>query len=126
LDESGQNTIPKNSNRDNAMSITLPPPISRYFSAANEGRSEDAAACFTAGALVHDEGHDHTGRAAIQECVAETGSKYSPQTEVIRVKESGGAFVVTAKVSGDFPGSPVELEYHFELSGGEISKLQIS
>jgi hypothetical protein len=33
--------------------------------------------------------------------------------------------VVTAKVSGNFPGSPIKLEHLFEIEGGRIVSLEI-
>jgi hypothetical protein len=34
--------------------------------------------------------------------------------------------VVTARVTGDFPGSPVELRYGFALEGNRITRLEIT
>ena len=36
-----------------------------------------------------------------------------------------GATVVIARVAGDFPGSPVELQHAFRLDGGQIVSLEI-
>jgi len=33
---------------------------------------------------------------------------------------------VTARVTGDFPGSPVELRYGFTLEGASIARLEIT
>jgi hypothetical protein len=33
--------------------------------------------------------------------------------------------IVTARVSGDFPSSPVDLAYVFEIAGDEIVSLEI-
>jgi hypothetical protein len=33
--------------------------------------------------------------------------------------------VVTTRLTGDFPGSPLEVPYHFALRDGLISKLDI-
>jgi hypothetical protein len=33
--------------------------------------------------------------------------------------------VVLARVAGDFPGSPVELQHAFRLDGGQIASLEI-
>jgi hypothetical protein len=34
--------------------------------------------------------------------------------------------VVTAHLTGDFPGNPVDLRYRFKLAGAEIVALEIS
>ena len=47
------------------MTLNLPDPVSAYFT-ADQGDSEALAQCFTENAVVKDEGHTHTGRAAIQ------------------------------------------------------------
>ena len=33
--------------------------------------------------------------------------------------------VVTAHLTGDFPGNPVDLHYRFKVAGGEIAALEI-
>ena len=39
--------------------------------------------------------------------------------------ERDGGTVVVGKVSGDFPGSPVDLEHAFKLNGDKIASLEI-
>lgn len=107
------------------MKTDPPQVLSDYFAAANDGRTDDAAACFAADALVHDESHDHRGREVIRAWIAETTLKYQPKVAVGEIRTEGGAFVVSAAVSGTFPGSPVQLEYTFTVSGAEISTLSI-
>lgn len=107
------------------MKNTLPQAISDYFAAVNDERVQDAAACFAPDALVHDENHDHAGSAAILSWIENTTRDYQPKAEVIRIEAAGGTFVVTATVSGTFPGSPVELAYSFTVSDGKIARLSI-
>lgn len=107
------------------MKTTPPQVISDYFAAVNDGRTDDAAACFAADALVHDESHDHQGREVIRAWIAETTLKYQPKVEVTQIKDVGGAFAASGTVSGTFPGSPLQLEYTFTVSGEEISHLSI-
>lgn len=104
---------------------TLPPIILDYFAAANDGRIDDATACFTENARVHDENHDHVGHAAIREWVADTTQQFQPNTELLRAIESNGSIVATASVSGNFPGSPAELDFTFTLADEKISNLSI-
>lgn len=104
---------------------TLPPIILDYFAAANDGRIDDAAACFAENAHVHDENHDHVGHAAIREWVADTTQNYQPKTELLRTAETNGSFVATARVSGNFPGSPAELDFCFTLADEKIATLSI-
>ena len=105
------------------MSIKTPPAIVAYLAAANA--HDVAAACFTADAIVKDEGCDRQGTAAIRVWKEETGAKYKPHTEVIDVAQADGKILLTASVSGTFPGSPVVLRYAFVLDGGKIARLEI-
>lgn len=74
---------------------------------------------------MYDEGETHRGRAAIRKWIAGTTEKYHPQVEALRTEEKDGRLVVTARVEGDFPGSPVELEFAFRLEGGKIRELVV-
>lgn len=107
------------------MSIKTPPAIATYIAAANAHDPDAAAACFTADAIVKDEGRERQGTAAIRAWKEETGAKYRPQTEVIEVDEVDGRILLTASVSGTFPGSPVTLRYAFVMKDGKIAHLEI-
>jgi ketosteroid isomerase-like protein len=105
--------------------LPLPEAVRHYFAAANDGRIDDATACFTENAHVHDESQDHRGHAAIRAWVADTTEKFQPKTELLHSTESDGTFVATAKVSGNFPGSPAELHFSFTLAEDKIATLSI-
>ena len=107
------------------MSIKTPPVIATYIAAANAHDPDAAAACFTADAIVKDEGRERQGTAAIRAWKEETGAKYRPHTELIDVAQADGKILLTASVSGTFPGSPVVLRYAFILDGGKIARLEI-
>lgn len=102
-----------------------PDVIARYFQAANAGNIEDARDCFAENAIVHDEGGTHTGRAHIASWVDDTTRLYQPKVELIQIREEPGSIIATALVSGNFPGSPIELDYTFALQGGTIEQLSI-
>jgi hypothetical protein len=44
--------------------------------------------------------------------------------EAAVVRDEGQS--LTGRVSGDFPGSPIDLRYVFTLTGGRIERLEIS
>ena len=52
-------------------SLNLPSVITAYWSAANAARIDEAAACFAADAVVHDESRIHQGPAAIRGWIEE-------------------------------------------------------
>ena len=80
---------------------------------------------FTEDGRVHDERHDHRGRAAIQAWAEETSRQYQMMQTPLAVREEDGAIVVTAEVAGTFPGSPIELQFRFVVEGERIKELRI-
>jgi hypothetical protein len=107
------------------MSITLPAPIALYFTSENAHDTSAVDRCFAAGAVVRDEGKTITGVAAIQAWRAETEQKYHHIVEPLSVATRDGKVVVTGKVSGNFPGSPINLQHIFEIKDGRIVSLEI-
>lgn len=104
--------------------LNLPEPIAAYFDADRRG-DPAVAGCFTNQAVVHDEGQTYTGLAAIAAWKTSASSKYTYTVEPLRLERKDGRHVVTGRVSGDFPGSPVELRYVFQLERRKISYLEI-
>ena len=100
--------------------------IATYIAAANAQDAGGVAACFSEGAVVHDEKQDRQGIAAIRKWAEEVSGKYHPNVQVLDVSHDGSVTVVAGRVSGDFPNSPVELRYAFTLSGGKIERLEIT
>ena len=103
------------------MSIHLPRPIDLYVMAENSGDVEALSECFSPDATVRDEGRTYKGLAAIKEWKAETKKKYNHTVAPLEIVGT----VLKAKLSGNFPGSPVTLEFSFVLQGGKIASLQI-
>jgi hypothetical protein len=106
------------------MPIDLPAPIAAYF-AADKGDGDAVAGCFTDAAVVKDEGRTYFGRAAIATWRTETSAKYNYSNEPIAIEEKDGRTVVTCRLIGDFPGSPVNLRYFFLPEGDKIAALEI-
>jgi hypothetical protein len=105
--------------------LTLPDPIAAYF-AADPRDAAAVARCFTAHAVVKDEGRTHTGLDAIQAWKAAASAAYTCATEPLALEHQGGSHVVTGRVTGNFPGSPIDLRYHFRLERGLIVSLEIT
>jgi ketosteroid isomerase-like protein len=105
--------------------IHLPPPIAAYF-AADTSDANAVARCFSESAVVIDERREHRGRPAITRWRAEATAKYHYTSEPLAVDVSGPEATVTARVTGDFPGSPVTLQYRFTLESASIAKLEIT
>ena len=107
------------------MSITLPDVIKTYFQANNAQDTTAMTACFASDAVVHDEGEEFCGIIAIANWIHETTEKYRATVEVTNVTEQNAELFVTGQVSGNFDGSPIQLEYHFKLEANEIIALTI-
>ena len=104
--------------------IDLPAPVAAYFAADTTG-AEAVAQCFTDGAGVIDERQEYRGRTAIARWKAETSAKFRYTVDQLGAQVSGNQTTVTGRVTGDFPGSPVDLHYRFTLEGGKIARLEI-
>lgn len=105
--------------------LKLPDPIAAYFAA--DQRSADAIArCFTTQAVVKDEGHTYTGLDAIQAWKAAASAKYTFTSEPFALEQEDGFHVVTSRVTGNFPGSPLDLRYRFRLERSLIASLEIT
>ncbi len=107
------------------MSINLPAPIAAYFAAEQAEDARALARCFASDGVVHDEGGTFTGTTAIEQWNANARAKYHHTIEPLSATERDGATVVTGRVAGDFPGSPVNLEHAFRLNGDKIVLLEI-
>lgn len=108
------------------MSINLPKPIASYFAADREGNADAIAACFIETAFVRDEGKTYLGRDEIRQWKQATSNKYQYTATPFNVARDGAHTVVTSHLSGNFPGSPVNLRYAFVLSGDLIEQLEIT
>jgi hypothetical protein len=104
--------------------LNLPEPIAAYFG-ADKRDSEAIARCFTKDAVVKDEGHTYTGIMAIKQWKAESSTKYTYTSEPFALEQRDGTTVVTSRLTGNFPGSPVDLRFFFRLERGKISFLEI-
>lgn len=107
------------------MPLSLPKPIADYFAAdATDGTA--VAKCFTADAVVIDEKQTHRGLEAITHWKAKTSAKYDYRSEPVSIDDRADRIIVTAHLTGNFPGSPVDLRYAFTLSGDAIARLEIA
>ena len=107
------------------MAVPLPKLIGDYFAASNAHDAEAMARAFAADAIVHDERMMHRGRAAIATWAQGTIDKYQTTIVPLSVSGSGASTAVKAKVSGTFPGSPIELTFSFEVRDDGIKSLKI-
>ena len=104
--------------------VHLPKPIAVYL-AADGDDSEVFSRCFAEDAIVRDEGQTYRGLAAIKQWKAETARKYRHTIEPLASVVRDGNIVVTNRLTGNFPGSPIELEFIFRIEDDRIASLEI-
>jgi ketosteroid isomerase-like protein len=107
------------------MSLRLPDLLTNFFAAENSGDAESLGACFADHAVVRDEGRTFEGVAAIEQWMRDAKKKYQHTAEPIEVVRRDGKTIVTTRVSGNFAGSPVNLEHIFGIEGDKIASLEI-
>ena len=107
------------------MNLALPEPISAYLAAKNARDVDGMVAPFAADAAVRDEAHEYRGHAEIHAWMRETTGKFAVTVEPQAVAAAGSKAIVSARVSGTFPGSPVMLDYAFTLADERIARLEI-
>ena len=95
--------------------------IRTYFDAD----SATPLAAFAPDAIVADEGHRHVGHAAIDAWWRDARAKYQAVAEPLEVSSKDDAHEVRARVTGQFPGSPITLTFAFRMKGDRIAALRI-
>lgn len=105
--------------------MDMPDAVKAYFDAdrANDPRALTEA--FSADAVVEDEGARHVGISAIRIWWAIAKEKFHHLAEPIETTTNGDNVSVRATVSGQFPNSPVTLEFSFTIKHGKIVALRI-
>jgi hypothetical protein len=73
------------------MTLNLPAPVAAYIATEN--------------------GRTMKGLAAIQRWKTETKQKYHHTVEPLAAVQKDGKTVVTGRLTGEFPGTPVELQF---------------
>ncbi len=105
--------------------MTLPPAIAAYFKSAHDLPPEQLAAIFAEDAQVHDEKQDYHGLDTIRQWRIAAYAATQFAARPLALREEGAEFLVTAEVSGTFPGSPIMLAHRFVLKDGRITDLEI-
>ena len=105
--------------------MTFPPPIQAYFDANARLDAGAMLAPFAADAVVRDAGHIRQGKAAVRTWIEEASIKVPAIASPATINAAGDLHDVTARVAGNFPGSPVTLAFRFRLDRGRIAELEI-
>ena len=105
----------------------LPNTIRDYL-AAHEARDTGAAVrAFAPTAVVVDEGRTFRGTEQILDFLGKAGTQFNYTTELIGAGRTDDTrWVVTNRLTGDFPGGVVDLDYRFTMTGDRIAELVIA
>lgn len=106
--------------------LPLPSVIAAYYRASDAYDSVLLAGCFAEDAVLHDEGMEYRGPAAISEHIMKANREAKVNKEITGCAERNSETVVTAMLSGEFDGSPLPLDFHFTLDGEKIKALNIT
>lgn len=107
------------------MPLSLSATLLKYFAAQNAHDIDGLVDCFAIDAKVRDEGEDIVGRDKIRAWKQKVRDTYNVTIEPLRSSQADGYELVTARVEGTFPGSPIELTYQFNIIDGQIASLKV-
>jgi hypothetical protein len=107
------------------MTFDLPRAVAAYLAADKARDTASLAGYFATDALVYDEDHNYRGLDAIRSWKQEVQAKYRYVMEPLAASVSDDTVKLHARLTGDFPGSPVEVDYTFTLANDKITSLEI-
>jgi hypothetical protein len=100
--------------------------IRRYFELDADRDIDAIVALFSADATVVDEGQTRHGVAEVRAWQIGPASKYTYTTQILdTVALEPDRYVVTGRLTGDFPGGSADLKWDFTVAGGRIARLVI-
>jgi len=105
--------------------MKLPSIIADLLTAQEKYDSEAFSECFSDDAVVFDEGKTYRGKKEVRQWNEMTNAKYKTKYEPLEISNNEDGIILTAKISGTFPGSPAIIKYHFETKNGKITSLHI-
>ena len=107
------------------MAMILPRSLVAYLNSEATTDVESLANCFAADAVVHDEGRAIRGLDAIKAWKKDAKTKYQYAVEPLDAVQDQATVTMRARLSGKFPGSPIEVTYRFVLANDRIALLEI-
>lgn len=107
------------------MPLNVPPIVAEYLEAERPKNACWLSLCFAGNGVVHDEGRHRRRREAIREWKEVVEAKYKYVSEPLVASADENTLTVRARLTGDFPGSPSEVNQVFNLEGGRIVPLEV-
>jgi len=104
--------------------MNLPKVIAELVRTQNEFDSAAYTECFAENAQVFDEGKTHNGKEEIEKWIDKSNKDYKATMEPVDYDEKED--ILSAKIAGSFPGSPLILKFHFKITDGKIQSLKVT
>jgi hypothetical protein len=105
----------------------VPSVVRRYFDLDPRRDGDGFMALFSDDATVVDERETRRGTDEIRAWRDGPVTKYRFATEVVAVDDDGpGRYLVTGRITGDFPGGTADLRWDFTVAGEQITRLVIA
>ena len=104
----------------------VPAILDRYVAASNAHDPQTLSACFSADAIVLDEGRTYRGRPEILAWKEDVTARYKTTNTPLDYQWQGKKLMARMRVEGTFPGSPAVLTYQLEFKDGLISRFQVA
>jgi hypothetical protein len=109
------------------MSVTIPDVVSHYFELDPKRDIDQIVALFADDATVIDEAETRNGIAEIRAWRAGPAIQYTYTTEVSSTEHIGpDRYLVTGRLTGNFPGGTADLKWDFTVAGERITRLVIA
>jgi NAD(P)H dehydrogenase (quinone) len=99
--------------------------LASFVKANNDRDTDSVVACFSTGAVVHDDGQVMRGTDEIRQWIAELFRKFQYVVAPTNVRELENGAILTATITGNFPGARVSLDYHCRTLGDTIDVMII-
>jgi SnoaL-like domain len=98
----------------------IPSSLASFVKANNSRDTASVTECFSKDAVVYDDGRIMRGTDEIRQWIAELFRKFQYVVAPSNVRELTNGAILTATITGNFPGASVSLDYHCRTLGDQI------
>lgn len=107
------------------MKDTLNPTLAGYIADMNSRDNESLLRRFTSRAVVVDEEATYRGADEIRAWLVKVQAAFEFTVEPLRSEQQGAEAILTCRTTGNFPGSPVDLQHFVTVEEDRIAALTI-
>ena len=109
------------------MPTKLPDVVSHYFERDADRDIDSIVNLFAADATVIDESEERHGTTEIRAWQTGAASKYTYTTDITSAEAlAPDRYLVTGRLTGNFPGGTADLKWEFTIAGHQIKRLVIA